>query len=144
MRFQLAAKADRSAKATKDDPKIIIELGEHKLEARYPVPGEMGLLFASLGTKNEVLAQAGLHEFLQGILSPKDYGIIRTLLADGSLEPGDLFGGTATNDTSIIEYVIEEVAARPTNPSTDSSSSQTSGGRRSTGRVHSEESTLSD
>lgn len=144
MRFQLAAKADRSAKATEGDPKITIELGEHRLQARYPDPGEMGLLFAALGGQNELLAQASLHEFLQALLPANDYRTIRTLMADGQLEAGDLFGGTATNDKSIIEYIIEETAARPTNPSIDSSESQTSGGRKSTGRVHSQESTPSD
>lgn len=101
------------------------------------------MLYAALGSESEVVAQAEVHRFLRSLMTPKDYTILTDYLRQGFLQPGDLFGGTDLNPKGMVEEIIQAVAARPTNPPTDSSVSPEIAGRRSTGRVRSEESTPS-
>lgn len=143
MRFQLAAQNDQEEQSG-EVPRVEFDFGDVILYARYPVPGQLGMLYAALGSDNEAFAQAEVHRFLSGLMEPKDYRMLTEFLRSGRLQPADLFGGTSMNPKGMIETIIEAVAARPTNPPTDSSASPETGGRRSTGRVRSEDSTLSD
>lgn len=142
-RFQLAAQND-VAQQEDEEPLVEFDFGEIKLHAKHPVPGQLGVLYAALGSENEIIAQAAVHEFLKMLMPPKDYRQVKTFLQQGQLQPGDLFGGTDLNDKGMVETIIEAVAARPTNPPTGSSASQGTSGRRSTGRVRHEDSTPSD
>lgn len=143
MRFQLAAQQHQDQEKA-EEPLVEFDFGEVKLHARHPVPGQLGMLYAALGSESEVLAQAEVHRFLRDLMSPKDYTTLTNYLRQGLLQPADLFGGTELNPKAMVETIIEAVAARPTNPPSDSSASPETSGRRSTGRVRHEESTPSD
>lgn len=142
MRFQLAAQLDQNQQT--EEELVEFDFGEKVLHARLPVPGQLGMLYAAIGSDNEAVAQAEVHRFLSALMSPADYRALTDYLRQGLLQPADLFGGTEANPKGMIETIIEAVAARPTNPPSGSSASPETGGRRSTGRVRPEESTPSD
>lgn len=143
MRFQLAAEPEIEET---DEPKLIeIELGESLvIKSKYPTPGQSSLLMAGLAGRGTAAAVSAIYRFLEIVLVDNGYRIITDLIEQGQLGMDDLWGGSDVNGTGIIDYIIEQATARPTGPSTASSASPTSGGRRSTGRVRSQESTPSD
>lgn len=136
--FKVAAK--RAAK--EDDeatPVIEIPFGDRTLISKIPSPGQASLFYARLvsdsteeerdnGTVNAVFG------LLRSVLAPGDVPYIKELLGEGRIEFSTLFGGDDENERGLVEELLREASGRPTEPSSDSSSSQKSTGRPSTGR----------
>lgn len=137
--FKVAAK--RAAKEVDDATEVIeIPFGERTLIATVPTSGQAALFYTRLTRENNeeendngpVNAVFGL---LHSVLAKGDVPYIKELLGDSRIQFGTLFGGDGDNDAGLVESLLKEAAGRPTEPSTDSSPSQESTGRRSTGRA---------
>lgn len=126
------------------------ELGEDEDVIEVPIEGVV------YTARRPTVAQASLmlsggdlliaFKLIEGIMGRKARDHIERLVWERKIDLDDLIssGGTEQNpDGGLIPQIIEEFAkSRPTPPSTDSSPSQTTGGRRSTGRSPGKGSTL--
>lgn len=135
-----------ATKKFKSRPQEVDDLDEEELlefeiagevfQARKPKDGQAALLLASGHRKARPADQvAAVLEFLDKTLLDDGAERIRDLLSDGLIDIDDLIGGNELNDEGIIDWMFGQVdERRPTRPSTGSSGSQKSGGRKSTGR----------
>ena len=74
--------------------------------------------------------------FLRGVLQGDGYRRLQLLVQEGKVPLEVLFGGDEGNELGIVEWIVQTSLGdeRPTQRSTASSSSRSSGGPRSTGR----------
>lgn len=126
-----------------DDDVLEFSVGGQTFRAMRPNPGQSTLVLASfnMGPQRAITA---IYRFLEGILLDDGYDRITEMIGDGTITFDLLFGGDDKNDQGIIEWIIEEVGARPTQPLSGSSASSNSSGKRSTGRSPGKGSTRSD
>ena len=142
--FKVAAKRA----AGEDEEVIEIPFGERTLISKVPTPGQSALFYARLvseATEEErdngpINAVFGL---LRSILADGDVPYLKQLLGEGRIEFKTLFGGDEENESGLVEELLRLAAGRPTEPSSDSSTSQKSTGRPSTGRAPGKGSTRS-
>jgi len=126
--------------AQEDDEVIEIPFGDRTLISKIPTPGQSALFYARLvspATEEErdngpVNAVFGL---LRSILADGDVPYLKQLLGEGRIEFSTLFGGDDENPSGLVEELLRQASGRPTEPSSDSSPSQKSTGRPSTGRT---------
>jgi len=98
--------------------------------AKMPTDERLFLVAAMVGDEdNEMAAAAGVMELFRDILSPREYRILKDRLAD----PEDSVDMEVLQD--VLEWLMEKWSDFPTQPSRDSSTSPTSSGTKSTGRV---------
>ncbi|QJD53256.1 tail assembly chaperone [Microbacterium phage Tempo] len=141
--FQLAAERDQQEKELGEETVLEFALGEEKFRAKLATPGQSSLVIGAFG-QNETQAIQAVYKFLRRILLDDGYRRLTRMVEEDKVSFGVLFGGDDNNDGGIVDWIIEESASRPTRPSTESSSSPTTGGRKSTGRSPGRGSTLSD
>lgn len=139
--FQLAAERDQKIQ---DEGEILeFTLGDEVFQSKYPTPSQSSLVIGAFGL-SEAEAVQSVYRFLKRVLLGDGFRRLKRMVDEEVIDFGMLFGGNAENESGIVDWIIEEAASRPTQPSTASSSSQPSGGRRSTGRSPGLGSTLSD
>lgn len=97
-----------------------------------PSAGQLALLMAGQAKNREVEESvAAIIDFLDGILDEHAQEVFRRRMLDRN-DPFDF-----DNVEAIMEGLVEEWSARPTQSSSDSSSSRGTGGRKSTARPRS-------
>lgn len=145
--FQLAVKAqverEEGADEGVDEYPLTYTLGPHELNYRLPTQAQISLLIGTGNLGGSAAAGAG-YRFLRGTHDRRSYNIILTLIEGGEMTEDMLFGGEGENEEGIIDWLIEQVAERPTQPPVDSSSSSQPAGKKSTGRSPGRGSTLSE
>jgi hypothetical protein len=100
------------------------------------------LTMAQSALLNEALNGSGsgrvraTFDLIQGFMGPEALEHIERLIWERRIDFNDLLGGGSEQNPGggLIDQIIEQFSARPTQPSTASSPSPVSGGRRSTGR----------
>lgn len=111
-----------------DDP-LSFKIGDDEFTV-YPPTTAMFALFLSSQAENRTIADqmAGVVDLVDGLLTEEQRPLFHKRLLDRN-HPLDF-------DVlqEIIEWLLEEWSARPTQESSDSSSSQRSGGRKSTAK----------
>lgn len=136
LEFKVAARAAREDDENRD-----------VIEVAFPEP--IGTRLASRPTtaQAEILGEAirntptlAALEFVNITIGPEVADYLRNLLLDGSIERNDLIGGwgpneDGRNEVGLVDGIIAEFSGRPTGPSTASSGSRTTGGRKSTRRT---------
>ncbi|UDL15407.1 tail assembly chaperone [Microbacterium phage Pepe25] len=141
--FQLAAEHDQEEQELGEDRILEFTLGKQKFRAKLATPGQSSVVIGAFG-QNETQAIQAVYRFLRRVMLDDGYKRLQTMVENEEVSFGILFGGDDNNDGGIVDWIIEESASRPTRPSTESSSSPTTGGRKSTGRSPGRGSTLSD
>lgn len=106
----------------------------------------MGQGAAVLGAMASGSAESvrGVLTFLDNVLDDTGGLRIRRMLERGQIEFELLWGGDDQNEEGIVDYIIGEASEGPTQGATDSSPSQPTTGKKSTGRSPGKGSTLSD
>lgn len=129
--------ARRSAPAAIDGSEPIqFTVDGEEFTAYPPTPGQfMMLMSAQAKGRDEVESVASIIDFLDGILDDNAQAMFRRRLLDRN-DPFDF-----DTITTIMEGLIEEWSARPTQSPSASPSSQANGGRKSTARRPSRAST---
>lgn len=127
--------AANKAETPEDEDYVEVPIDGEVYHARTPSAGQMALFAAAFADDLPGQAQA-IFDMLEAMMGEEATRHIKQLLKDRSIDMGDLYGGgTELNpDAGLIDSIMEELAGRPTQPSTASSRSQASGGRKSTGR----------
>jgi hypothetical protein len=132
--FRVAAK---SARATADQDVVEVTFPNPigVVKAVRPTSAQAELIGESL----RISPTRGALEFVGVTMGAKVESYLRGLLLDGTLDREDIIGGWGENDEGknvdgLIDQIMEEFTGRPTEPSTDSSSSRATGGRSSTRR----------
>lgn len=128
------------------DPDEIIEfaLGPNEFRARKPTADQIATLTLLPPGGGEVALSRAVISFMDGILLDDGATRLHSLMARGVVTTSLLVNGGERNETGVIPAIIEMVTGNPTQSSTDSSTSPTSGGKKSTGRSPGKGSTLSD
>lgn len=142
--FKVAAKRaekkdNNEAEAEAEVEVIEIPFGERTLISTVPTPGQAALFYARLvGTNDEQETDNGtvnaVFGLLRAVLAAGDVPYLKELLGDDRISFGTLFGGDDDNEAGLVDSLLKEAAGRPTTPSSDSSPSEKSTGRQSTGR----------
>lgn len=130
----------------KADPDEVIEfsLGADEFEVRRPTLDQVIALSLLPPEATEAdVARASL-AFMDGILLGDGAKRLRVLMARGVVSVQLLFSGDDNNETGIIPAIVEAATGNPTPSPTDSATSQTSGGKKSTGRAPGKGSTRSN
>ena len=122
---------------TEDALPFQMEGSDEQLYAYPPSEGQLVLLMGLIGDQEpQALAATVLDVFWQ-LLEPETATIVRRRLNDRS----DSFG--IANVMNIVQWLVEETAARPTQSSSASTPSRTTSGPRSTGTARKRASTRS-
>lgn len=132
--FKVAAKEA----AGETEEVIEIVFGERTLVSRIPTSGQVALFYdrlasTSAGDDEDSGAVAAVFGLLRGVLAPGDVPYLKQLLQDRRIGFDVLLGGDEEGE-GLVDALMAEYAGRPTTPSTDSSASPESTGRKSTGR----------
>lgn len=123
--FGTAARRGQAAVPNAIDIAFDFEVGTDEwktLTAHPPTSGQVALFLSQQG-QGGVSTVTALFDFLAAVLDQADYDVIEAQLREG-LDVGVI--------TEIIEYLIEEWGARPTQRPSASSRSRNGTGRRST------------
>ncbi len=129
--FHAAAKA---AEVGENEDVVEVPIDGKVYLARRPTVAQSTLLNIALaGQRQERLV--AVFQIVDALLGNEARQIIERMIWERRIDFPDLIGGSDQNpEGGLIDQIFAEFAARPTEPSTDSSSSQTPGGRTSTGR----------
>jgi hypothetical protein len=138
------AAAATAHEAGEDEDVVEVGLAGRTLIARRPTTAQ-SVLFSSMQMDGDGGKRAsGMFTMLDILFNPSDRAYIKNLILERKLDFDDLIGGSEQNpDGGIIDSILAEFGARPTQPSTDSSPSRAAGGRKSTGRAPGKGSTRS-
>lgn len=129
--FVVAAKAEQQEP---DEDYIEVKIGDRVLRAYRPTTAQLALLTTAMASDGFDQMSA-IFNAIESFLGADGLAYIRELITQRAIDIDDLIGGSEQNpDGGILDAIVEEFSARPTQPSTASSSSQRSTGRRSTGR----------
>lgn len=110
-----------------DSKRIEFKVDDRECVAFMPEPGQIAMLIAALGNHETEWNQvAGIINFLMAVLDKDTH----TYLAGRLLDRKDPFDLPQVRE--IVEDMIEEWAARPTESPSDSTGQQQSGGSTST------------
>ena len=139
--FSVAAK---EAEIAEDEDVVEVPIDGQVYLARRLTVGQSALLNEALnGNGSRVEATFRL---IEGFIGPEGRDHVERLIWERRLDFNDLLGGgSETNpEGGLVDLIIQAFAARPTQPSTDSSPSPVNGGRKSKGRSHGKGSIRSD
>ena len=132
--FKVAAENQVQAEETEGEEPLVVEFKilDQEFVADVPSPGRINVLF---GARGGVEGTRAVWDFLRAVLHGDGFQRLQKLVADGKFPPQLLFGGDELNEEGVVDHIISARAGLPTQPSSDSSPSPTSDGKRSTGRV---------
>src|SRR5690606_33020674 len=115
--FQMAASRQAEADEATEEPidlyTLEFTIGDYEFAAKPPTPSQVALL---IGTSNlgSSAALGAAFRFLRGTLDRRSYNLLLTLLESGEIEQDLLLGGNEQNEGGIVDWLIEQVADRPT------------------------------
>lgn len=144
MEFKTAViQADAEAKGEAPEP-FEFAIGKEEFVAKLPTGTQLSMLSIGISEGSNEAMTTALNVF-DGLLEGDGGKRLRRLLANGTITGGLLFWGDELNPVGIIGALVEQVSGgRPTTPSSDSSATPETSGRRSTGRARAKVSTPSD
>lgn len=134
----IAAKA-----ATEDDPEVVVpikfKVGEQECLAYRPEAGQLAIMYSRMDDTlaNDGEKIAAMIDFFMGLLDKESRRVLTRRLMDRE----DAFEMEDVSD--IMNWLMEQWAGRPTQPSSVSTRSRSNGGRKSTVKQPVEGSTLS-
>lgn len=129
--FKIAAEA---ASTPEDEDVVEVPIEGVTYLARRPTLAMSALMTASLNSKGGDRLSA-VFKLIGGLMGDDARDHIERLVWDRRINYEDLIGGSEDNpDGGLIDQIFAEFTARPTGPSTGSSASPGTGGRKSTGR----------
>lgn len=137
--FNVAAEA-AAKKATDEADVVTVVFDEVEYTVPRPTSAQAALFVSRL---RENYGEAIL-EMIELLLGRDGLQHVRRLIKARRLDLDDLFGATDLNSEGLINQILAGFGGRPTQPSTDSSASQASGGRKSTARARGKGSIPSD
>lgn len=120
--FDTAAR--RGAVAVNNPVDITFQIDGEELTAHPPTTGQIAL-FMTRSAQGGMGTITALFDLLSAVLDDDDIDLVESKLAEG-VDIGLL--------TDIVSYLIEEWSARPTQPSSASSASRRTTGKRSTAK----------
>lgn len=130
--FQAAAHA---AEISPNEDVVEVPIDGVVYKARRPTPMQGALLNEALTSTSGAARLSAVFKLIQALLGTEAREVLEEMAWDRRIDFPDLIGGSEQNpEGGLLDQIFAEFAARPTEPSTDSSSSQTPGGRKSTGR----------
>lgn len=129
LEFQVASKQQVEKEQGVEEAVVEFSIAGQTFESRRPSPGQINIFFGSGGAATQTLWQ-----IFENILVGDGYERLRKLVWDGDVPPKLLFGGDELNPGGIFDSIVKEFSGRPTEPSSGSSESPSSAGRKSTGR----------
>lgn len=130
---EFAIAADRAEPDPDEaDGRFEIKIGDRKILAKLPSTGQISVLMGSRGLSSNLSA---IHRVLRAVLTAEDYDFLIDLLTEDKISVGFLFGGDDLNESGILDTLVYEAVGRPTQSPSGSGKSQSSAGRRSTGRA---------
>lgn len=128
--FTVAAKA---ADLSEDEDVVEVPIEDKVYLARRLTPGmAVQLAMAREGTLGDMYQTMWL--VIHAMMGQEAVDHLQRLIWERRIDINDIMGGSDQNEKGLINQLQEEFGARPTKPSTDSSSSQAPGGRKSTAR----------
>lgn len=142
--------AARAAEAGEDEDVVEVPIDGITYYARQPTLGQSALLAEARAGGNTLAMIRAVWQMAEAMMGPEAREHLERLVWEGRIDLTDLVSGSEQNDKGLFSQIQEEFTARPTKPSTASSSSQGSGGRKSTARsrgkgsIHSETSPSPD
>jgi len=124
-------------RAEADDEEVLeFRLLDHEFVASKPTTGQLALIYGTMGEdSNPADVVKSTFDFLKGVLKDDGYKVLHGMLQRGEIDLDILIGGDEENELGIIDWMMEQVAERPTKAPSDYLQSQKSGGQRSTGRA---------
>lgn len=129
--FKVAAEASEAAE---DEDVVEVPIEDKVYFARRPTLAQGALLNATLNSPGAERLTA-VYGLVQSLIGEEGRAHIERLVMDRKIDFGDLMGQSEQNPKGgLIDQIFAEFAERPTPPSTASSASPASGGRKSTGR----------
>lgn len=139
--FKVAAEAE----VAEDEDYVEVPIEDKVYHARLPSTGQFALFAAAQADKSGPKQVKSIFDMVEAMLGEEALEHIKDLVQRRAIDIDDLFGGgTDLNpNAGLIDSILEELGGRPTQPSTDSSPSRGTGGRRSTGRTPGKGSTRS-
>lgn len=136
--------AGEAALPGEDEKVVEVPINGRVFLARRPTTAQAVLLNTSLtGHGGDRLS--AVFRLVEGLMGEEALQVVQDLIWERKIDFGDLVGGSEQNpDGGLIDQIFSEFAQVPTEPSTASSRSPRSGGRRSTGRSPGKGSTHSE
>lgn len=128
LEFKVAALAEVKEAGDEEDV-VEVPIEDEVYVVRRPTTAQIGLWTTGMHTTAQIAFEA-----IETLLGKKGLDHIKRLIRNRQVDMDDLIGGSERNPDGLIGGILEEFAGRPTEPSTASTKSQPSGGRRSTGR----------
>jgi hypothetical protein len=129
--FNVAAEA---AGLAEDEDVFEVPIEDEVYIARRPTTAQGALLNVALSGTG-VSRLSAVFSLLEGLIGEEGRAHIERLVWERRVDLDDLVGGSEQNpEGGLIDQIFEAFSERPSQPSTDSSSSRATGGRRSTGR----------
>lgn len=135
--FNVAAKA---AEMDGDEAVVEVPIDGVVYYARRPTVAQIALLNTTMVGDGTDVRLGAAFDLLESMLGPAARHHLERLAWNRLIDFDDLVGGSEENpEGGLIDQIFEEfqnkdLVERPTQPSAASSSSQASGGRKSTGR----------
>lgn len=126
--FQIAAEQE-----TEVEEILEFSVAGEEFKVKLPSASQATLVIANM-SRGASSAIAGVYRFLERALLDDGYERLTNLISEGELPFEVLFGGDELNEIGIVEWIVQEAAARPTKPLSGSQRSSKSSGKRSTGR----------
>jgi hypothetical protein len=140
---EFVASAQRAQRDDGEEPdRLEFTIDGVEFSCEIPTSAQIALMASAADEGGATMVNA-VFNFLRGIMYDEEFLRLRRLVSRGKIDFDIIFGGNDDNEVGVVDWIIEEAAdrTRPTGPSTGSSESRGSGGRRSTGRSHSRAST---
>lgn len=129
--FAVAAEA---SEVGEDEDVVEIPIDGVTYQARRPTVAQGALLNVALASKG-VKALSAVYELIGGVMGEDARAHIERLVWARRIDFDDLVGGSEKNpDGGLIDQIFEAFTEFPTKPSSGSSPSRPTTGRRSTGR----------
>lgn len=130
--FNAAAQASEIAE---DEDVVDVPINGKTYKARRPTTAQGALLNVGLTGRTMALRMEAIMNLIEALMGYEARAVVAQMVWERRIDFNDLLGGSEQNpDGGLIDQIFSEFTARPTVPSTDSSESPTSGGRKSTGR----------
>ena len=124
-----------ASEATEDEDVVEVPIEGIVYKARRPSVAQGALMaYAQAAQAGDALAV--VFKLIKALMGEEALEHIERLVWDRRIDFGDLLGGgTEMNpEIGLVDGIFAEFSERPTQPSTASSSTRATGGRRSTGR----------
>lgn len=130
--FLVAAKATE----TEDEEVLEFAIGGEEFRAKLPSTARIAMFIAAMSDEDGQTggAVASIFALLRDVLLDDGYKRLRKLISDDVVSMQIITGGDDLNEDGLVDWIIAQSTARPTESPAGSSPSPATTGPRSTGR----------